>query len=111
VSVGNDAEIAGELQKAADAYRAAITMDSCSAFGWAALGTLAMRVNRPDQAIAALEVAIELQPSHYGAATDLGRAYEALGNRQRAIDAYRAALKARPGHPAASQGLARLGAS
>ncbi|MCB9764281.1 MAG: tetratricopeptide repeat protein [Alphaproteobacteria bacterium] len=111
VDLGNEAEVSAQLGKAADEYRAAITMHPCNAFAWVALGRLALRVGRPDQAVQSLEIGLELAPNHYGAATELGRAYEALGQRARAIDAYNAALAANPQHAPARQALVRLGAT
>lgn len=109
VDMGNDAELVNELDRAADEYRAAITLYPCNGFAWAALGSLALRTNHPTEAVSALEVARKLQPNHYGAATDLGKAYEALGKKTDAIGAYQAALKANPGYAPASQALTRLG--
>ncbi|MCB9746432.1 MAG: tetratricopeptide repeat protein [Alphaproteobacteria bacterium] len=111
VDLGNEAEIAQDVQTAADEYRAAITMDACNALAWAALGSLALREGQAADAVTPLRVAHKLKPEHYGVATDLGRAYERLGQSAQAVEAYRDALEARPGHAPAKQGLDRLGAS
>lgn len=111
LSIGNEAEVAGRLDAAADGYRAALSLDRCNAFGWVALGGLALRMNEPEAARRSLETALALQPTHYGAATDLGRALEALGRRDEAASAYQKALVAKPGHPPAAAALERLEAA
>lgn len=108
LELGNQAELVGEVERAAAEYRAALSISPCNGFAWVALGLLAERLERPDRAVRALEVALELEPGHYGAATALGRAYEQLGHDSMAASAYRAALEARPDHQPAVDGLRRV---
>jgi hypothetical protein len=108
VDAGNEAELAGQDQRAIDAYRAALTLDACNPFAWADLGATAVRLQRPAEAALALAQAVELQPRHYTAFTNLGLAYEALGHPELARAAYMSALGLRPHHAPAQRGLERL---
>jgi len=108
LDLGNQAELAGDLERAAAEYRAALTLSPCNALAWTGLGMLASRMSRPDRAIQALKVALRLNPAHYGAATALGESYEAINQDKLAADAYRAALALRPEHRPAARGLERV---
>jgi len=108
LDLGNQAELAGDLDRAAAEYRAALSLSPCNALAWTGLGMLAARMSRPDRAIQALKVALELNPGHYGAATALGESYEAMGQLELAAGAFRAALEARPEHRPAARGLERV---
>lgn len=108
IELGDQAAVAGHTQRAADEYRAALTMDRCSARAWAAIGRLALRVRRPDLAATALASATQLAPRQPEALTDLGLAYELLGQLEQAEVAYTRALTVSPGHPSAAEGLIRV---
>ncbi len=108
IELGNQAEVSGALEDAAAEYRAALTLSPCNAIAWINLGMLAARMDRPDRAVQALSVGLEMNPRHYGAATALGEAYEALGQSALAEDAFRAALDLRPDHQPAQEGLRRV---
>jgi Flp pilus assembly protein TadD len=95
-------------RRAVEEYRAALALDRCNGYAWAALGTTAARAGQPDKAALALAQAVQLLPRHYNAWTDLGAAYEALGRVELARESYRAALQARPGHQPAEDALRRL---
>jgi hypothetical protein len=109
VDAGNEAMVRGDLQQAIDEYRAALTLDLCNPYAWADLGAIALRIGEPADAALALSQAVEMQPRHYTAYTNLGLAYEALGQQDLARDAYRIAIGLRPHHGPAQQGLVRLG--
>jgi hypothetical protein len=107
VDVGNETELAGNVQQAIDEYRAAITLDPCNPYAWADLGALALKLDRAPQAALALSQAVEQQPRHYTAFSNLGLAYEALGQPALARQAFAAALALRPHHQPAIEGLER----
>jgi len=109
VDQGDQARLNDQHREAADSYRAAVTVDRCNAIAWTALGQLALAADDLDVAVSALEYATRLRPTHYGAQTSLGLAYEARGDLNRARMAWQRALEARPGHPAAEDGLRRVG--
>ncbi len=110
VMAGDDLRMAKDGDGAVQKYRAALSMDSCNGYAWLGLGEAALTLKRPDIAIRPLRNATTLMTKHYGAWTELGEAYEAIGQTTLAVDAFRQALNVKPGHPAASAGLARLGA-
>jgi len=108
VDLGDEAQIAGTLQKAVDEYQAAIAIDRCDGFAWANLGSVALRTGHALDAVRALEAAVELMPNHYRALTDLGDAYESLKEWNAAEGSYREALHVQPNHLAAMEGLKRV---
>ncbi len=107
VDAGNEAVIRGEIQVAIDEYRAALTLDPCNPYAWADLGALALRLERAADAALALSQAVELQPRHYTAYTNLGLAYEFLGQPELAYDAFGVALTLRAHHVPAQEGRQR----
>ncbi len=108
VESGNEAVLAGEIQRAIDEYRAALTLHLCNPYAWADLGAVALQLDRPAEAVLALTQAVELQPRHYTAYTNLGLAYESLGQYGFAREAFRVALSVRPHHAPALEGLGRV---
>ena len=107
VDAGNLSEMKSDYATALGKYRAAITIDACDPFAWAALGQTFLELEDPKRAQSALIVATRLMPAHYQAWTNLGQADERLGRPSEAADAYAKALAAHPGFVAADQGLAR----
>ncbi len=110
VNTGDDARMARDNVGAVRAYLAGIAMDPCNGFAWLGLGQAAIDLQRPDLAIRALRPATRLMPTHYGAWTKLGQQYEAMGQRDSAVEAYWRALELQPGLPEPKAGLGRLGA-
>lgn len=81
-------------------------------FGERSLGTLATRLaaaGRQADARRILELNAEQFPNSAGAAFELGRAYEAAGERDRAIAQYRRALTLQVNHRGAQERLRALG--
>lgn len=81
-------------------------------FGERPLNVLATRLaaeGRQADARRILELNAEQFPSSAGAAFELGRALEALGERDRAIEQYRRALTLQPNHRGAQERLRALG--
>ncbi|HEY0018703.1 MAG TPA: c-type cytochrome [Longimicrobium sp.] len=81
-------------------------------FGERSLSTLASRLTAEGRAADArriLELNAEQFPSSAGAAFELGRAYEAAGDRARAITQYRRALTIQPNNRQAQERLRALG--
>jgi tetratricopeptide (TPR) repeat protein len=108
VNLGDSANNGGDVQQAIDQYRAAISLYPCNGLAWAALGKVALSQYQFGLGVAALETATRLRPDHYGAFTNLGLAYEELGESQRAEQAFDRALDLQPGHPPALEGLRRV---
>jgi predicted Zn-dependent protease len=109
VDLGDEAKVGGDLEGAAGHYRAAIALDNCNAFAWAALGQMLLDAERVRAAVLALETTTRLMPGHFHAWTQLGEAREALGLVPDAVEAFHRALALRVDHRAAAAGLARVG--
>jgi hypothetical protein len=88
----------GQLAQAANSYRAALTIDPCSAGGWAGLGAVALQSRDHTTAIQALKAATGLQPKVPSAWVLLGQAYHGSGQNDAAIEALDMALEAAPDH-------------
>lgn len=108
VDEGNEALVQNDMGTALNKYRAAITINQCNAFAWAALGDALLAVSRPGEARVALESATRLMPTHFRAWTGLGSAAEATGDRAAAQQAYQRALTEQPGYTPAAEGLRRM---
>jgi len=108
VAEGNEAVMQSNPSEAMARYRAAIGIDACNPFAWADLGDALMFMERPQDGLHALSIAVRLMPTHYQAWTHLGDLYERQGRADEALDAYQRAIAIRPGHPPAVEGLKRL---
>ena len=81
-------------------------------FGERSLSVLAQRLGaqgRQAEARRILELNAQQFPSSSGVAVELGRVYEAMGERDRAIEQYRRALSLQPGNRQAQERLRALG--
>jgi predicted Zn-dependent protease len=107
VDLGDEHRMRHDAAAAGKEYRAALSMDPCSAYAWIGVGQAATDAARVDIAVKALQVGVRLAPSHYTAWTLLGRNYELMGQRALAAEAYGRALAQRPTLQEAQEGLAR----
>jgi hypothetical protein len=107
VDAGDEASLAGDVSGALGHYRAAITVDSCNPFAWAALGHTLLTAGSPRTAVLALETATRIMPTHHRAWTELGLAREAQQLIPQAIAAYREALAIQDSYVPAREGLQR----
>jgi Flp pilus assembly protein TadD len=71
-------------------------------------GVDALGRNRPEDAVRALRLAVELDPKLVVAWNDLGVVMEALGNAHEAVRCYKRALALRPGSVEARSNLGML---
>ncbi len=109
VSQGNEALVRGDVAESMSRYRAALTLNACNPYAWAAIGDTMAVLADPTAARTAFQHAVTLMPGHFHAWTGIGTAEETLGNRPAAAAAYRKALEYKPGHPAATAGINRVG--
>ena len=107
VDEGNAAVVASDIALALKKYRAAITINQCNAYAWAAVGQSLVNFGAPDKAVRPLQAATQLMPTHHVAWTNLGRASELSGDREGAQAAYEKAVQIKPGHAPAAEGLQR----
>ena len=74
-------------------------------FGWKALGKCLLQLNRPTDAILALEHAAKIAPNDADTHNDLAITFFNLGRREESIASYRRLLKLTPGSAAAHDTL------
>ncbi len=105
---------AGEMVQAEDYHFAvellkqAVELDPRAEYYALLAACQAKNANWLGQAAASLRRALELKPNDAGYYTLLGKILEEWGDGPGAVDAYRAAIVALPGHPEALSGLERL---
>jgi tetratricopeptide (TPR) repeat protein len=87
-----------DLARAEQHFRTAITLDAESAKAWFNIGYARLESGSTEEAIAALERAIELAPGDAEARAVLGQGYERSGRSDEALAQYRQALEVDPDH-------------
>ena len=100
----------GALEEAVQSYERALELADGHprARVKALLGTTLLALGRTDEAIAALEEAIQVKPTHLGARYQLARALDAKGRVRPAMRHYRAVMRIDPEHAEAASRLAEL---
>jgi tetratricopeptide (TPR) repeat protein len=93
---GLAAQQAGELERAAAAYRQAIGLDPRLAEAHANLGAVLARLGRHDEAVQSYNRALTLDPRLNAARVNLGLAHYRVGALDAALDAFRSAHAADP---------------
>ena len=93
---GVAAQQRGELERAAEAYRRAITAEPEYAEAHANLGAVLARLGRYDEAVACYERALRLNPQLNAARLNLGLAHCRAGALTAAVEAFKAAHAADP---------------
>ena len=83
----------GHDNNALDLAKRATESDPESYYAWLNLGATYLRIKRPDEAIAPLVKAKELNPSHLPIYNELGRAYSQCNQHEKAVAEFQAALK------------------
>jgi cytochrome c-type biogenesis protein CcmH/NrfG len=108
---GDDAMIAGDLERAFGHWRLAVTLDGCNAEAWSNMGSTLIGLGLADRAVSALDTATQLSAHSSRIWTELGRAYEAALAFDLAIGAFQSALLLRVDNREAASGLARVARS
>lgn len=98
----------GRMDEAIAAFTTAVEKDASNAHALNNLGYALIQAGRFADAVPYLEEAVRLKPDAGHFQNNLGMAYERTAQRERAIAAYRAAVKA-GGSDAAGRNLSRLG--
>lgn len=107
--LGDEAMILSDAQAALGHWRAAVTINLCNAPAWANIGSALVDHGRAEAGAQALGAATGLAPKSARTWSELGRAQEALGAWERAVDAYQEALILQPDLRSALDGLRRAG--
>jgi predicted TPR repeat methyltransferase len=95
----------GDAEKAASAFRQALSENSRDANALAGAGIAAHMLGRDDQAISSLKHALEIEPDYAYAAYVLGQVAYASGDLDLAIKSYEKVIKIAPGSPGIYQQL------
>jgi hypothetical protein len=107
--LGDEAMILSDAQSALGHWRAAVTINVCNAPAWANIGSALLDHGRPDAGEQALAAATRIAPKSARSWSELGRAEEALGAWEKAVEAYQDALLLQPELRSAVDGLRRAG--
>ena len=91
-NLGNARRDGGDSAGAEQAYRRALEADPRSADAANGMGVLLVQSHRAPEAVAWFERALAGAPAFTEARLNLGIAYQEVGNRDKAIDAYRRVL-------------------
>lgn len=102
------AETAGDSDQALRFLERASVLAPNFAEPWNRRANLAYAADDFSGAIAAIQETLKRQPRHFAALAALGLIYEELGQDQRALDAFRAALAVHPYYETALEGVQRL---
>lgn len=85
-----------DQEAALDAFDAVVKYDKNFAEGWNKRATVEFAMGNFDASIADIEHTLALEPRHFGALSGLGQIYLALGRKELALKAFRAALAIDP---------------
>lgn len=105
---GREAMEAGDLQAAIEHFTALTDHAPDFAEGWNARATAYFLAGQFGPSIADIQRTLALNDHHFGALSGLGQILEELGQDDRAVAAYRAALAIHPHQEAIKQALERL---
>jgi tetratricopeptide (TPR) repeat protein len=108
LSNGWSAHQAGDLGRAAAAYREALKLDPRHPDAYYLLGSVSLSLGDPAQAEACCRAAVMLRPDHARAFGNLGIALAALARSAEAEAAYREALRLKPDYAEALHNLGAL---
>ncbi len=97
---GKKAYLKGEPLTAAQYFRAAVTADPRDVSGWRYLGFALNAGNKPNEAVPALERAINLNNRDADAHFGLALALVAMGDHARALKEFEKTYSCKPDHPA-----------
>lgn len=86
----------GGYRQAIHLFTEIVEMAPDYAEGWNKRATVFYLIGHHQESIEDVEQTLSLEPRHFGAIAGLGLNLEALGAKQEAIDAYRAALEVNP---------------
>lgn len=105
---GEDALDSGDTDAAIGHLTALTDHAPDFAAGWQARATAYATVGQYGPAVADLARVLELEPRHFGALIQMGAILEEMDEKERALKAYREALKIHPHQQEAKDGVARL---
>jgi len=105
---GRQAMKDGDFLKAIEHFTALTDHAPDFAEGWNARANAFFQMEEYGLAIHDIEMALSLNPRHFGAMSGLGTIFEIIGKPMQALDAYSAALAVHPHRPDILQAVKRL---
>ena len=108
MGVGLRAMAAEQLEAALEAFDAVVNRAPDFAEGWNKRATVHYLLDDFEKSIEDIERTLELEPRHFGALSGLGLIALALGEEERALDAFEAALEIHPHLPGADTHIRQL---
>ena len=103
------AEDAGDLPRARDLYRRVNSLEPDYAEGYVRAAAAHHAAGDPTAALRDLEIALRIEPRHFGALIGLATVQEEQGQLEEALDHYKEALYWHPWLDPAKRGIRRLG--
>ncbi|MCL4229606.1 tetratricopeptide repeat-containing glycosyltransferase family protein [Candidatus Dependentiae bacterium] len=89
----------GNYEQALEKLHLALLADPYAIDSWHRCGEIALKIDRPHDAITYLEYAITIDPNHTQALFALANAYHEIGNLTKAISLYQQLYDQHPNHP------------
>jgi tetratricopeptide (TPR) repeat protein len=105
---GRDAMAMGDTTLAIAHFTAIIDQDPSFAEGWNARATAFYQAGEFGPSIADIAQVLQLNPRHFGALSGLGSIFEEAGQRERALEVYKAALEIHPQMEGVIEAVKRL---
>lgn len=107
-NVGRKYYVAGEYDKAIEAFKDEISKNPNSSDSYFNLGLAYGKIGQHDKEIDALKQAVKLNPKRPEQYFNLGTAYNDFGNKQEAINALNEAIKLRPEYLKAHYAICKI---
>lgn len=105
---GRDAMAAGRTQEAIDHFSALIDHAPDFAEGWNARATAFYQARQFGPSVSDIAETLKRNPRHFGALAGLGAIFEELGQKEKALEVYRAALTIHPHLQGVTEAVKRL---
>ncbi len=97
-NIGYELEKRDELDAAQDSYLSSLALDSSSTLTYNNLGMVAMKQERPEEAITYFSKAVSSKPNNWDARVNLGIALWGVGRKAEAVEQYKQVLNNDPGY-------------
>ena len=97
-NIGYELEQRGELEQARTFYQRSLDMVDSNTLVHNNLGMVAMKQNRPDDALRHFYAAVAAKPDNWGARVNLGIVLWEMGRKSEAVAQYEQVLSAEPGY-------------
>lgn len=95
-NIGYELERRGELAKAKEAYLTSLSIDNSSTLTHNNLGMVAMKQNRPGDALRHFRDAVKTKPDNWDARVNLGIVLSQLGQKGEAVEQYETVVRNNP---------------